>query len=299
MFSQHFIIAVMAVPLLVTVRFIALSLPWAKTGFFCDDDEIRHPMKTDTIKGHFMFFLFTIIMLILVPLTEYSLTKHLSRKNRRVTSNPERLLPAAIENIVYLWSVYVCGDLATSAVVNVGKRTMSRLRPNFLAVCQPDLSQLCKAGSHVFVEDYTCRGEYSMDEFFSFPSGHAAHSVFFGVFLIMYLQKRCKFIEPFKSLLQLCIVMFVFFICTSRVRDFKHRLSDVAGGAFVGGALGFFFVIYALKHFRHARYETSDADNGYASIDGFLPPEIIITTIDHTRKTNFSPTSEYGSVESA
>lgn len=82
------------------------------------------------------------------------------------------------------------GDLAASAVANLGKRTISRLRPNFLAVCQPNLTALCPPNAQNFVSDYECLGVFNQDEYFSFPSGHSTHSMFFAVFTIVSDIKR-------------------------------------------------------------------------------------------------------------
>ena len=90
-----------------------------------------------------------------------------------------------IENILYLGACLACGDLATSALTNVGKRTVSRPRPNFLDVCKPDLNLSCPLGSHIFVDSYEFFGKDDPDEYFSFPSGHSSHSVFFGIFMIV------------------------------------------------------------------------------------------------------------------
>ncbi|KAE9549267.1 hypothetical protein FO519_007517 [Halicephalobus sp. NKZ332] len=284
---------------MVVFRWIACSIPFAKTGFFCDDDEIRYPHREDTISSHLMTVIFGIISIILFLSTEYSLVRHLSRKSKRVHRESDKLLHPAIENFFYLISMIICGNLATSAIINIGKRTMSRPRPNFISVCQPNLTALCPPGeSHKFVEDYECHGEFSEEQYFSFPSGHASHAVFLGIFLIMYIQKRCKFPDPVRSLIQLILASFVCFICTSRVRDFKHRLSDVGGGVLVGTAMGLFFITHVANFFRHARYQTTDqgAEKGYhciengqtsTDIDNFLP------------KVNISRSvSDYGSLVS-
>jgi phosphatidate phosphatase len=300
MFSSHFLIAVFSIPLMVIIRWISISIPYAKTGFFCDDDEIRHPLKEDTIKGHLMFGIFSILSLITICLTEISLIKHLSKKNKRVYRIPGRLLSPFFENFLYLFACLILGDLATSALTNIGKRTMSRPRPSFLDACKPDLNISCPSGSHIFVEDYICYGKNDPDEYFSFPSGHSSHSVYFGIMMIVYLQKRCKIIPPFRAILQLFFAMLVFFICASRVRDFKHRLSDVAGGAFVGSIVAFFFLTQVINFFNDAKYETTDQERGYSSLDDEnLLPQIVITAIDETppeRKGFATPTSEYGSV---
>lgn len=47
-----------------------------------------------------------------------------------------------------------------------------------------------------------------------------------------------------RSIIQLLLVLYTFFICLSRVRDHKHRLSDVCGGVLVGLFTALFFVNY-------------------------------------------------------
>ena len=85
----------------------------------------------------------------------------------------------------------------------VAKRTVSRLRPNFLATCQPDLSTLCpesNLSTPVYVVEYVCRRKetgYEGDWYAAFPSGHAGNSANFVVFMIVGMQ----------TFSQLCVVM--------------------------------------------------------------------------------------------
>jgi len=62
------------------------------------------------------------------------------------------------------------------------------------------------------------------------------------------MQKRCKFPAVIKSFTQFFIALFAYFVCLSRVRDHKHRLTDVVGGAATGIALGAFFVSFFWKN---------------------------------------------------
>uniref|UniRef100_A0AC34QVL5 Phosphatidic acid phosphatase type 2/haloperoxidase domain-containing protein n=1 Tax=Panagrolaimus sp. JU765 TaxID=591449 RepID=A0AC34QVL5_9BILA len=265
MFSRHFVVSICSIPLVLVLRWIACAIPYARTGFFCDDDEIRYPHKEDTIPGHLMFFLFSCFSVPMFLIGEFSLIRHLSRKGKRVYQEADKLAHPSFENFFYVISMMICGDLATSAVVN-------------------------------FIADYECLGQFDEEEYYSFPSGHSAHSVFLGIFLIVYIQKRCKLVDPIRSLLQLCLAGFVFFICTSRVRDSKHRLSDVCGGAVLGAAISLFFITHVANFFRHARYQTTDQGimhhQGYQTVEtedyqSFLPKVVISR-----------PTSDYGSVVS-
>lgn len=86
---------------------------------------------------------------------------------------------------------YICSALATIITTTFAKQTICRLRPNFLAVCQPNLTLHCPThDSHVFVEDYVCFGRYDDDEFYSFPSGHSSSAANFAVFFIVSHTKR-------------------------------------------------------------------------------------------------------------
>jgi membrane-associated phospholipid phosphatase len=64
----------------------------------------------------------------------------------------------------------------------------------------------------------------------------------FAVFIILYFQKRCKLPPILRSFAQFFCALFAYYVCLSRVRDHKHRLTDVMGGALTGMALGAFFV---------------------------------------------------------
>jgi hypothetical protein len=70
-----------------------------------------------------------------------------------------------IPNCLFLYSffpstllaAFYCSDLSTGSICDLGKRTASRLRPNFLAVCQPkNLSGLCPPDNFDYVADYEC-----------------------------------------------------------------------------------------------------------------------------------------------
>lgn len=63
--------------------------------------------------------------------------------------------------------------------------------------------------------------------------------------------------DPSRHFIQLALFGTTVFVCLSRVRDYKHRFSDVLGGASVGLMFSWFFAMHVLKNFRH-RYETTE-----------------------------------------
>ncbi|KAI1716280.1 PAP2 superfamily domain-containing protein [Ditylenchus destructor] len=286
--------AIISIPILELFRMGVLSIPYARQGFFCQDDAIRYPLYEDTITSETMFVIFFIVSVCLVVSVEYALIKHLTRAQRRQLIQEKGAIHPGLLNCAHIYLSLSCSVLANSAIVNLGKRTALRLRPNFLAVCKPNLTELCPPDTYRYVEDYVCYGKDREDEYFSFPSGHAAHAANFGVFLIFYLQKRCKFQDPLKPFLQFVIFLFSFFVCLSRVRDHKHRLSDVCGGAVIGAMTGLFFMNFVIRNFRINRYITSEE---YVPIATTLVPTAVIHENSITKAKPV--TSEYGSVNSS
>uniref|UniRef100_A0A914CSJ0 Phosphatidic acid phosphatase type 2/haloperoxidase domain-containing protein n=1 Tax=Acrobeloides nanus TaxID=290746 RepID=A0A914CSJ0_9BILA len=291
--GRHLWCAIFSLPATIALRYIALAIPYAKTGFFCNDNEIRYPFRWDTVPSNLMNTLYGIMAFLLIIVSEYSLVKHVTRRNGARLIRETMLHPCVV-NCIYFLVIMCTGDLAASAVANLGKRTMSRLRPNFLAVCQPNLTALCPPDSMNFIEDYECLGMFKEDEYFSFPSGHATHSVFFGIFIIVYLQKRCKITEPIKSLIQLVVSMIVFFICMSRVRDYKHRLADVCGGAVIGGVFGIVFVNFVLHTFKPNRYKV-EVDEFPEIVDPASKANLLTPTAVLVKPTKIP--SDYGSLD--
>uniref|UniRef100_A0A1I7ZHC8 AcidPPc domain-containing protein n=1 Tax=Steinernema glaseri TaxID=37863 RepID=A0A1I7ZHC8_9BILA len=266
--------AFVAVPFLYLWCMLAEQIPYSEQGFFCDDDEIRNPNRPSTVPSHKMYLVYAIIAVVLIPIAEFSLVRFLSRKGQRVQMIQQRgfQLHPWLFNVAFFILALLCGDLCASIAANVGKRTISRLRPNFISVCQPDLATLCPVGSpNRYVSEYTCLGEANPDLHYSFPSGHATHSAFFAVFMILYLNKRLRVVDPVRPFLQFAIFLLAFYVTLSRVRDFKHRLADVLGGAVLGGSIGCVMVHLIMKNFRPYRYRLVEAD-GYDEIGSSPSP---------------------------
>lgn len=56
---------------------------------------------------------------------------------------------------------YVFGAAASQSLTDIAKYSIGRLRPNFLAVCNPSWDKInCKAGA--YIENFTCSGEQFM-----------------------------------------------------------------------------------------------------------------------------------------
>jgi phosphatidate phosphatase len=70
----------------------------------------------------------------------------------------------------------------------------------------------------------------------SFPSGHSSFSFYCMGFLIIYLEARLHLLKfrYIKPLIQIGAFMATLITCLSRISDYHHRGSDVAGGIAVG-----------------------------------------------------------------
>jgi phosphatidate phosphatase len=292
---RHFLCALCGIPVLLTLKLLTDFVPYQKQGFFCDDNEIRYPERADTIESNTMFSLFTVISVIAIAVTEYSLIRHLSRKGRQLQIVEDTFHPGLV-NFFYFAIMFISTHLATSVACGLGKRTISRLRPNFLSVCQPNLEQLCPPDAHHYVENYTCNGVDNMDEYFSFPSGHSAHSAAFVVFLIIYLQKRLKVHGTIKALAHFFLFLLSLFICLSRVRDYKHRLSDVCGGVLLGSLFGFFFITYLMHNFRPNKYIIVDEDAYKVIKEAELPSLVVVAEKQRLRLNRNERISGYGTL---
>ena len=70
--------------------------------------------------------------------------------NARLGSHYESMMPATPRNkiktfLIHFYhgmSLFLMGAAATMCLTEIGKRWIGRLRPHFIAVCKPDMSQL-------------------------------------------------------------------------------------------------------------------------------------------------------------
>jgi len=145
-------------------------------------------------------------------------------------------------------STYFCfGLLLTFDATEVGKYTIGRLRPHFLAVCQPQLSDgtMCSdpVNLHRYVENYECAGEgFTVEDVrqgrLSFPSGHSSLAFYAMVYVALYLQRKITWrgSKLSRHFVQFALVMVAWYTALSRVMDHWHHWSDVLSGSLLGVA---------------------------------------------------------------
>jgi phosphatidate phosphatase len=213
------------------IIFAAFGIVYAKLDpvirhFHCSDTDIFFPVKKDTVPIYAVAIYGVISPILMIILVEALNAKLFPFQNKR--SQWRQFVTCILHAI----SLFVLGLGITLLLTEIGKRWIGRLRPHFMAVCNPDLTIIkCKTANDIFETIDTggsfCRGEAKAvkEARFSFPSGHSSFSTYTMLFLILYIQARLilykfRFVKP---LIQLTAFIAAFVTCISRIGDYHHR----------------------------------------------------------------------------
>ncbi|XP_030371858.1 putative phosphatidate phosphatase [Scaptodrosophila lebanonensis] len=232
----------------------------ARRGFFCDDESIRYPFKDNTITPVMLGLLVGGLPLLLFVMVEY--WRHL--RAGEVSSTVQLLgwrMSSWLGELGRQLSYFMFGMLLTFDATEVGKYTIGRLRPHFMAVCQPQMTDgsMCSdpVNAHRYVENYDCAGEgYTIADIrqarLSFPSGHSSMAFYALVYMALYMQRRlpCRSSKMFRHLVQFVLIMVAWYTALSRVMDHWHHWSDVLVGSLIGVLGALITARYIAKFFR-------------------------------------------------
>lgn len=132
-------------------------------------------------------------------------------------------------------------------IVALLKNLVGSLRPIFLQLCLPDTAVNCSVGQYI-KPDYECTNpnasEFTLSEIRrSFPSGHAAASVYITFYFMRYLEARFDKYRITLSAVQSICFIWVVVCCVSRVTEHYHHVGDVLGGI----VLALLFVYYSVR----------------------------------------------------
>ncbi|KAL5284346.1 PPAP2A family protein [Megaselia abdita] len=198
-----------------------------QSGYFCDDHSLKYSLKEDT----FGFGLLTILSIalpigVIVVLDVF--------KNR---SSFKSAIKEIYKSIIF----FAYGFLAHTILLSVLKKSIGRLRPFFHEVCQPALPEGLQCSNNTYIYDYICSNEnvpprLLIEIYQSFPSGHASFIVYGMTFLVLYLEFRVKYKWSIllKAVFQLICILLAVVVCSSRITDNWHHLTDVVAGAIIG-----------------------------------------------------------------
>ncbi|MED6266415.1 Phospholipid phosphatase 1 [Characodon lateralis] len=215
-----------------------------KRGFFCNDESIRYPFKEDTISYQLLGGVMIPFTIIVLTCGEF-LSVYLSRiKNRPLGKKWVLCVYKALGSCLF-------GAAASQSLTDITKYSIGRLRPHFLAVCQPVWDRIsCKTGG--YIENFTCTGDDFLvaEARVSFSSGHASFSMYCMLFLVLYLQARMrsKWARLLRPTIQFFLITTAVYVGLTRVSDYKHHWSDVCAGLLQGGLVAV-FTVFCVSNF--------------------------------------------------
>uniref|UniRef100_A0A8C6QIP0 Phospholipid phosphatase 2 n=1 Tax=Nannospalax galili TaxID=1026970 RepID=A0A8C6QIP0_NANGA len=216
---------------------LVASLPFAiltlvnspyKRGFYCTDDSIQYPYRPDTITHGLMAGITITATVILVTAGEAYLV-HTERLYSRSDFNN---YVAAVYKVL---GTFLFGAAVSQSLTDLAKYMIGRLRPSFLAVCDPDWSRVNCSG---YVQLEVCRGS---------PANVTEASVYLlhGDPLL-----RWKWARLLRPTVQFFLVAFALYVGYTRVSDHKHHWSDVLVGLLQGALVASLTVRYVSDFFK-------------------------------------------------
>ncbi|OUC49856.1 PAP2 family protein [Trichinella nativa] len=249
--SIHILLfGLVSLPILIFNKFV-----WPyRRGFYCDDESIRYPFKESTVSMTVLNLIIFPVPILTICLVEmYRVMKFepatLSRPAEKVEVLFGYKLHPIFSRLYYYCGFFLLGAAATQTITDIGKYSIGRLRPHFLAICQPDID-LKSCDGHTYIENFSCTNYddwLSKDARLSFPSGHSSLAAYGMLYIVMYLQIRVQWdiynrlIKPFIQFIFICLAIA---IGLSRISNYKHHWSDVLCGL----ALGFFTASLLVIH---------------------------------------------------
>ena len=228
------------VPLIILIPSIVLrfsSVEPFHRGYFCLDTSIQYPyVEHQTVPSY-------LCLLIWIILGVFHFTMSF------ITHRSWKMLMQGVYKFLLGFSLCLL-------VTDVSKFSLGRLRPYFMAVCNPNLDFVCY--DHQIEEpEYDENGTYFYPEIhhqryvdevdtcttldrnvlkearLSFVSGHASTSFYAAVFLSIFMN---SYITEWsvRILLQITHILLAIWISITRITDYMHHPEDVVFGCILG-----------------------------------------------------------------
>ncbi|KAG5344257.1 PLPP1 phosphatase, partial [Acromyrmex heyeri] len=236
-------LALLMIILLAVLEF--LVQPYQQIGFFCNDPKISFKFTGDTISAGVIISFSVAVPLLVIWIAEYIYYSADSYESASYYGTRSKL--------IWRWyGHYTAGILTLTLLCEAMKFMIGEPRPHFLDTCKPREAANC---TNEYIISYTCTNTevstWSINDCNkSFPSGHAALSVYTSIFLVWYLQNRMPnrtlFLKPW---LQCLTSMWAVTCSITRVGDNRHHWWDVLIGDVLGLLFGLFVVILSCRHF--------------------------------------------------
>eukprot|EP00158_Paraphelidium_tribonemae_P001949 Partr_v1_DN24984_c0_g1_i4_m45251 putative phosphatidic acid phosphatase type len=179
--------------------------------YFQSDDSISYPLLPETVPVWMC-----VVIAFVVPLAILAATSLFYKRTR-----------FELHHAILAFFVALA---FTTLLTQVMKVSAGRLRPNFLARCQPSSDK----------DNAPCKGDYLVvrEGRKSFPSGHSSMA-FSGLgFLALYLAGKLQVFNRSAYAWKFFVVLFpligAYLIAVSRVDDYYHHWQDVLVGGLIG-----------------------------------------------------------------
>ncbi|XDV28235.1 hypothetical protein PO909_031583 [Leuciscus waleckii] len=196
-------------------------------GVYCDDESIRYPYRQDTI-SHKMMAAVTISCSIIIIISGEAYLVY----TKRLYSNSDfNQYAVALYKVV---GTFLFGACVSQSLTDMAKYTIGRLRPNFLAVCAPEV---CNG----YMLEINCTGGHRnvTESRLSFYSGHSSFGMYCMLFLALYVQARMA----------------------SKWARLKHHWSDVVVGLLQGALIAVLTVRYVSDFFKERPPRCQDVES--------------------------------------
>ncbi|KAK3091902.1 hypothetical protein FSP39_023571 [Pinctada imbricata] len=129
LFHTLFILITVALPFAI-LNFVGKPF---QRGFFCDDESLMHPYKSNTIPTWLAIVVATSIPTVLVVVIEIKRQKDRSRIQLLSHQKLYRSLYRILVSLLF-------GFAANQLCTDIGKYSIGRLRPHFLTLCKPSIN---------------------------------------------------------------------------------------------------------------------------------------------------------------
>nr|XP_056704307.1 phospholipid phosphatase 1 isoform X2 [Euleptes europaea] len=215
-------------------------------GVFCSDESIKYPYKEDTISYQLLAGIIVPLDIIVIIIGEaLSVYYNHLHSNSFVRNNYIATIYKAIGTFIF-------GAAVSQSLTDIAKYSIGRLRPHFVAICNPDWRQInCSSG---YIENFHCLGDkVKVNEGrLSFYSGHSSFSMYCMLFLALYLQARMRgdWARLLRPTVQFGLIASSIYVGLSRVSDYKHHWSDVLTGLIQGAVVAVLIVAYVSDFFK-------------------------------------------------
>ncbi|XP_004414330.1 phospholipid phosphatase-related protein type 1 [Hyaena hyaena] len=234
-------------------------------GFFCQDGDLMKPYP-GTEEESFITPLVLYCVLAATPtaiifigeISMYfikSTRESLIAQEKTILTGECCYLNPLLRRIIRFIGVFAFGLFATDIFVNAGQVVTGHLTPYFLTVCKPNYTSTDCRAHHQFINNGNiCTGDMEVIEKArrSFPSKHAALSIYSALYATMYITstiktKSSRLAKPVLCLGTLCTA---FLTGLNRVSEYRNHCSDVIAGFILGTAVALFLGMCVVHNFK-------------------------------------------------